>query len=202
MHVPKAKARTRSAEPGRGVDKARARGKDTTTKAGAALVAVDKPLTQQQRAFVKFWAQGESPLMASVKAGYADGGTYAYRMIHQPNILALYNEEKAAYERDSGMNRKRVIDGFLEAVDMAKMLGEPSTMVAGWREIAKMVGYYEPVRVQHTVTHEGKLQVEKLDRMTDAELMELIQQQALAQAQQALPAPGEHDDHDAGAEAP
>lgn len=188
----RAKARERSVAVAR-------QGVNTSTKAGAALVDADKPLTDQQRLFVKFWAQGESPLSASVKAGYSDGGTFAYRMIYMPNILKAYQAEKDAYERDSGMNRKRVIDGFLEAVEMAKTMAEPSTMVAGWREIGKMCGYYEPVQVKHTVTHEGKVLLDRLENLSDDELFELIQKQA-AQMAATNPQPqlqgATHDDGD------
>lgn len=164
----------------RGVGVARARGKLTNNKAQAAAVSEEKPLTDQQRLFVKFWAQGESPLSASIKAGYADNGTYAYRMIYMPNILKLYHEEKAAFERDSGMTRQKVIAGFLEGIEMAKVLGEPSTVVGGWREIGRMCGYYEPVQVKHTVTHEGKLMIDKLDKLSDQELMQLMEERMKA----------------------
>lgn len=180
MRSTTSRSKPRSAkDTSKGVTAARA-GKNTSSNAVAALVSVDKPVTDQQRLFVKFWAQGESPLSASHKAGYADGGTFAYRMINMPNILALYQEEKAAYERDSGMNRKRVIDGFLEAIEMSKTMAEPSTMVAGWREIAKMCGYYEPVQVKHTVTHEGKILLDRMESLSDDELFEVIQRQAKA----------------------
>lgn len=207
--MPRAKAVTAESTPRRRktqatVGEARARGFDTSNTKTKALISVDKPLTDQQRLFVKFWAQGESPLSASLKAGYADGGAYAYRMVYQPNILALYRQEKEAYERDSGMNRKKVVDGFLEAIEMAKTMAEPSTMVAGWREVGKMCGYYEPVEIKHTINHQGKVLHERLEKLTDAELFELIQKRAEAMATPALGAPeGTHDGDadDAGSDA-
>lgn len=174
---------------------ARARGRSTASKAEAALIDVDKPLTDKQRLFVKLWAQGESPLSASIKAGYTDGGTYAYRMIYMPNILALYQQEKDAFEAASQMTRKRVIDGLLEGVEMAKMLGEPSSVIAGWREVGKMCGYYEPVQVKHTVTHEGKVILDRLEKLSDEELFALIQKQA-EQLQHTAAIPGGSDDDD------
>ena len=45
-----------------------------------ALANPDRPLTTKMKDFVKYWAQGESILSASVRAGYTDGGTYAYRL--------------------------------------------------------------------------------------------------------------------------
>jgi hypothetical protein len=170
---------------------ARARGIDTGTYAGAMQVSEDKPLTQLQKAFVKLWASGETILSASIKAGYADGGTYAYRMVRMPNILKLYNEEKVAYEAAAQMSRKKVMDMLMESYDHAKLLDEPSTMVSAAREIGKMCGYYEPVTVRHQVTHEGKIVTERLNTMDDAQLLEFIAQQMSAIAAPALPAPDE-----------
>lgn len=190
----------RAKDPSRGAQAAR-KGISTTTKAGAALVSADKPLTEQQRAFTKFWAAGETILSASRKAGYADGGVYAYRLVHQPNVLALYHEEKLKYEAAGQMTRQRVIDGLLEAVDLAKLMAEPSSMIQGWKTVAQMCGYMAPVEVKHHVTHEGKVAMEKLNTLSDAELLELIEKRA------ALPAPADqstgeiHDASDAGAAA-
>lgn len=165
----RAKARARSIADAR-------KAPETTSKALAMQVSEDKPLTDIQRMFVKFWAAGESPASAASRCGIQT--SYAYRLIYMPNVLKVYRAEKEAYEQASGMNRKRVIDGFLEAIEMAKVMAEPSTMVAGWREISKMCGYYEPVQVKHTVTHEGKILHDRLDKLSDAELFELIQKQA------------------------
>lgn len=177
------RAASRPARPGRGVAVARERGNFTNTNEQAALVSEDKPLTEMQRLFVKHWAAGDSLTTAYIRAGYEPAGAgYAYRMAHMPNILALYNEEKRAYERDAGVTRKEVIEGFRDAIAQATMLGEPSSAIAGWREIGKMCGYYEPVQVKVQHSHEGKIIHERMDRMTDEQLAELI----AARAQQML----------------
>ncbi len=147
---------------------------DTSTKHGAALVPVDKPLTEKQRNFVKFWAQGETILSASVRAGYSDGGTYAYRMVYMPNVLRLYDQEKKLYEESCQMTRKRVMEGLLEGVEMAKLMAEPSAMIAGWREIGKMCGYYEPVTKRIDLNVTGNVTMQRLERLSDAELLKLI----------------------------
>jgi phage terminase small subunit len=151
---------------------------NTSNAANAALVDPDKPLTAMQREFVKHWAQGETILSATVKAGYRDGGAYGYRMARMPNVLALYQEEKLAYERASDMNRKKVMDGLIEAIDLARMCAEPSSMIAGWREVAKICGYYAPVEVKQTVTHEGEIIHKRLNQLSDAELLRMIEERA------------------------
>lgn len=149
---------------------------NTSSKASAALVDPDKPLTDQQRSFVRYWASGESITSSSIKAGYNDGASYAYRMSKMPNILRLYDEEKRLYEEASQMTRKKVMDMHMEAFDMAKLMAEPSSMVSAAREIGKMCGYYEPTRHTVDVNVTGNVVLERMNRLSDAELLKLITQ--------------------------
>ena len=155
----------------------RAKYAETTTMAAAAMVPVDKPLTTQQRLFVQHWAKGETIPNAMARAGYNDQPSYGYRMAKMPNILALYNEEKAKYEEAAQMTRQRVMDGLLEAVEMAKLMAEPATMVSGWREIGKMCGYFEPKKVDINVNVTGNVIHQRLNQLSDAELLKIIQEQ-------------------------
>lgn len=149
---------------------------NTSTMAAAAMVDPDKPLTDQQRAFVRIWASGESITTASIKAGYNDGASIAYRMSKMPNILKLYDREKRLYEEASQMSRKKVMDMLVESFDMAKLMAEPASMVSAAREIGKMCGYYEPTRHKIDVNVTGDGILEKMNRMSDAELLKLITQ--------------------------
>lgn len=147
---------------------------NTGTKAGAALVDPDKPLTEKQKLFVKYWAQGESIQSASERAGYSDNATFAYRMVYMPNILKLYNEEKRLYAEASQMTRKKVMDMLLEAYEMAKLMAEPATMVSAAREVGKMAGFYEPVERKVTVSMTGNVAIDRMNRMSDAELLKIL----------------------------
>lgn len=139
-----------------------------------ALVGDDFVLTDKAKAFVKFWAQGESIHTASERAGYTDGGSYAYRLIHVPKVKAMYAEEKRLYEEASNMSRKKVMDMLVEAYDMAKLMAEPASMVSAAREIGKMCGYYEPVAKKVDITVNGKALTKRLDQMSDEDLAKMI----------------------------
>ena len=172
----------------------RAKYAETTTMAAAAMVPVDKPLTTQQRLFVQHWAKGETIPNAMARAGYNDQPSYGYRMAKMPNILALYNEEKAKYEEAAQMTRQRVMDGLLEAVEMAKLMAEPATMVSGWREIGKMCGYFEPKKVDINVNVTGNVIHQRLNQLSDAELLKIIQEQGTEPLLDAPEYPLEGDD--------
>lgn len=151
-----------------------ARGVNTSSKSGAALVDVDKPLTEMQRMFVKNWATGESILSASFRAGFTDRGTQAYRLAKMPNVIRLYDEEKMAYEKSADMSRKKVMDMLIKSFEHAELAGEPASMVAAAREIGRMCGYFEPIKHQVSVNVQGNVVHQRLNKMTDSELLELI----------------------------
>ena len=155
----------------------RARSPNTGSNAGTAEANPDRPLTTRMKEFVKLWAQGETILSAAIRAGYNDGGTYAYRLAKDPAILKIYHREKEAYAASVGMTRQRVMEGLLEAVEMAKIQADPTAMIAGWREVGKMCGYYEPVKKQIDVNITGNVVMERLNRLSDSELLKLIEQQ-------------------------
>jgi phage terminase small subunit len=135
----------------------------------------NKPLTDKQKLLVKLIASGESISSATERAGYVNSPTYGYRLIKQPNARLMLDAEKAKYEASVQMTRKKVMDGLLEGVEMAKLAGEPASMIAGWREIGKMCGYYEPVTRKVDITVNGNVVMERLNRMSDADLLKMIQ---------------------------
>lgn len=156
------------------VEEARALGLDTSLEGNAEAIDPDKPLTAKQKLFAKLWAQGETISTATARAGYESCPTYGYRLVRQPNVLALYNEEKRLYEEASQMTRKKVMDMLLESYDAAKMVNEPASMVSAAREIGKMCGYYEPVTRKLDITVNGNVINDRLNRMSDAEILDFI----------------------------
>ena len=172
---PKAKTRggIRALDPHADIPKARS-SKDTSNFANAKLVDPNKPLTDKQKLFVKYWAEGESILSASSRAGYADGASMAYRMTHMPNVLALKAKYAAEYEATAEMSRKKVMDMHLEAFEMAKLMAEPATMVSAAREVGKMCGYYAPVEHRVKVDVTGNIILDRMNSLSDAELLKVI----------------------------
>lgn len=143
------------------------------------LKSPDRHLTDKQKLFVKKWAAGDSIAGAAFGAGYSDGGQMGYRMARDPAIVALYNAEKVAYEKAVGMSRERVMNGLEEAIDMARTLADPQAMIAGWREVGKMCGYYAPVQVKVDVNINDNSAYARLSRMSDAELLALAEKDKL-----------------------
>jgi len=138
-----------------------------------AVKSPERHLTEMQQMFVRHWAAGETILTASARAGYADNGTYAYRLAKDPLIIQIYEREKKLYEASCQMTRKKVMDGFLEAADMARLQADPTALVGAWREVGKMCGYYEPVRKKIDISINGSI-TQKVERLDEATLLGII----------------------------
>lgn len=132
------------------------------------------PLTDKAKLFVKFWAEGNSVTTASMMAGYGDGAAYAYKLVHRIDVKQMYEAEKIRYAEAAQATKIDVMAGLKEAIDMAKLMSEPATMIAGWREIGKLCGYYEPRKIDLNVSVNGSVVLDRMNKMSDAELLKII----------------------------
>ena len=156
----------------------------TNTSASAATVDVNKPLTDKQHAFALALGQGDSIPAAIIRAGFADSSTtFGYRMAKMPNIQAAVAFERARFEQQNKIKRQDVFDMLKDAFDTAKLMSEPASMVAAAREIGKMAGYYEPQKKVIDINlNTGKGTVAELSRMSDEQLIEVVEKAAAALA--------------------
>ena len=84
-----------------------------------------------------------------------------------------------------------MIDGFMEAIDMARVQADPTAMIGGWREIAKVCGHYEPTKQELIITFRGERTLRQMEQMTDEQLLKLAHQEIQGEFTEvpALPAP-------------
>ena len=134
-----------------------------------------KPLTAQQEAFVRHYVDGGMSLSgAARKAGYTNG-TMLMKSDAVRRAVEMRREEYAAASR---VSKKRVVDGMLEAIEAAKLKADPAVMVAGWKEIGRLCGHYEPTKTQIEVSVNGQVMLQKMTAMSDEELLRLASEDA------------------------
>ena len=135
-----------------------------------------QPLTEMQRMFVHHLVHNKlNQTAAARQAGFNQPGTSAHALMRNPKVLAAIAEERLEYAKASGMTKQKVIEGFSEAIDLARIKADPIAMIAGWREVGKMCGYYEPVKKQIDVNITGNVVMQRLNKLSDAELLKLIE---------------------------
>lgn len=95
--------------------------------------------------------------------------------MNNPRVAAAIRFLQKKNEKNIGASRKRVLEGFLEAIEQAKVMADPAVQIAGWREIGKMCGYYAPEVKEVNINVGAKRLVSQLEVMSDQELLDLIE---------------------------
>lgn len=126
-------------------------------------------LSEKQKVFVETRAHGASKTAAAEVAGYhplsnVEAGAKVKK------ALGVARKELSTTH---GITRSTVIDGLEEAIRLARIGGDPSSMIKGWTEIAKILGLYAPeVKTINLTMGQDRLMA-KFRSLTDAELLEL-----------------------------
>jgi hypothetical protein len=100
-------------------------------------MAARSKLSPKQKTFVDAKMEGATDTAAAALAGCATA--VAFR-----NSEAVRVELAAARRWLTDVTQIRrldVIEGMLEAIEMARHIGDPSAMIKGWVEISKLLGY-------------------------------------------------------------
>lgn len=126
--------------------------------------------------FVQEYLVDRNGAAAAIRAGYSPrtARQIAYEILTRPDVAAAVGQGEAKLAAGAKLSRAAALKGFQEAIDVARLRSDPSAMIAGWREIAKMCGYYAPERKQVQLSAGAWAQRNELERMTDQELAELI----------------------------
>lgn len=129
-------------------------------------------LTPKQTHYVKLRAAGYSPASAA-EAAY--GNTSAStRNESNPVIQAALRSMCRDTQQRLNINREHCVAIMAEAVEMARIMSEPMTMIAGAREMAKMLGHYEPERREIAVTDQTGRLLHKVNQLTDDQLVKML----------------------------
>lgn len=145
---------------------------------------INTPLTSKQRVFVHHLTTTDcTPTAAAAFAGYKRPQFFQWELMQKPNIQAAVADGRKAFAKANEMTRQRVMDGYLFAIEQAKTLADPTAQIQGWNSVAKMCGYFEPTRHKLEVSVSGKVLVEKLQTMSDEELLALAEQEEAIEAE-------------------
>lgn len=136
-------------------------------------------LTVRQARFVEEYAARGNGAAAAVAAGYAAGPSArvtASRLLTKANVKKALEAHTRGISRRLGITRDRVLAELQNAIETARTQGEPMTEIAGWREIAKLLGYYREIAVRKlTVSAEGQRFKAELETMSDEDLLAVIE---------------------------
>lgn len=130
-------------------------------------------LSERQSKFVDAYVLGTSATEAARRAGYGERGAAvtATRLLRNANVQAVLAARRAENAVRFNLDRDRVISELQAAIALAREKGDPAAMIAGWREIAKMCGFYTPERQARALPGGGQALLARFEAMRDAELL-------------------------------
>lgn len=135
-------------------------------------------LTSMQAEFVDATLRGLDPEKAAAAAGYSSPQTAHTSVAKSEAVQAALREARDELSSAAQITRADVLDGFMEAINLARLSADPQAMIKGWTEVGKMMGYYAPEVKKLEITGNQKRLQSKFEAMSDEDLMRVIDGEA------------------------
>ena len=136
-------------------------------------------LSEKQAAYVDARGAGIDKQDCLTLAGYKGGPSSATELEKMPSIKEALSAEYRKNQILLGFTREDVLQGMKTAVDQAVLLSDPTSQIAGWREIGKIIGCYAPEVKKIELSGRGRVLLTQLEQMDDAELLRLADSDVL-----------------------
>ena len=134
-------------------------------------------LTAKQSKWVVEYLSCGNATASAVKAGYSVNGASVAgnRMLRNVSAQEAIQARQALDATRLSLRREDVLQGLLEAAEMAKLQCDPAGMVAAWKQVGHLMGYYSPERINVDVNIAGSLELGRLNQLSDAELLKIVE---------------------------
>ncbi len=88
-----------------------------------------------------------------------------------PHLIQAREQAKKALQGHLAITKEDIVHGYKDAIDMARILAEPLTMITGWEKIAKILGHDQPQRVDININASIEVQKNVIKALSDEELV-------------------------------
>jgi len=112
--------------------------------------------------------------MSQSRAAELAGIAHPQPVLRRPEVIDAREKLRAAMQQRAEITKDDVVAGIKKAVDQADLLADPMAQIAGWREIAKMLGYDAPREVRVTISSEANTRRRQIAQLDDSELIDLL----------------------------
>ena len=102
-----------------------------------------------------------------------DSGQMNRKIKNSSDVKEALAKARSELSTISQIKRADAIAGIMEAIDLAKLCADPASMIRGWAEIAKMLGFYAPETKKIEITNATGSMIKKYEQMSDEELYQL-----------------------------
>jgi phage terminase small subunit len=145
-------------------------------------------LSARETRFVREYLVDACGTQAAIRAGVAPAGAHVWasRALRKAKVSAALHARQTADAARLSIQREDVLNGLVEAAAMAKLQCDPAGMVAAWKQVGHLMGYYSPerIKVDVDVNVAGNVEMDRLNQLSDAELLKIIEAGRAAQPEQ------------------
>ena len=132
-------------------------------------------LTPRRVKFISEYAACGNATEAARLAGYSvkTARQIATENLSKPAIQQALQARGQATAQQLELTRQDVIQALQGAIALAREQKNPAAMIAGWKEIAKMCGFYAPERVTVELSAESRVRRTRYEAMDDEALFQI-----------------------------
>lgn len=134
-------------------------------------------LTEQQEGYVEGVLDGKAKSHAALDAGYSHG-SQSHRLDRNELVQTALAERREELSSATQITRAGVLNGILDAIEMARVMADPMAMLAGYRDISKMMGYNAPEVKKVEISDTSNTLARKIKSMSDEDLLNVIEGEA------------------------
>lgn len=134
-------------------------------------------LTPRQQRFVDEYAVKRNGAAAARAAGYAysSAKVTASRLLTKANVKGALQAHERGVRRSLATSREQVLVELQNAIDAARVMNLPMAMIAGWREVGRICGFYNKREATpaEKVSPAGRRLLADIRALSDEELVVL-----------------------------
>lgn len=132
---------------------------------------------EEQKFLYNLEVLGMPPERAAVIAGITD--TNYPNILARPDVQLAREKMRGQLRQSVQLTREDVINGYKEAIDMARIINEPMPMIAGWTAISKLLGFDKPQEVNITINGDVREVRRQIRAMPEVELLKLADENSI-----------------------
>lgn len=129
-------------------------------------------LNESQAQFVDHIMSGLNQSAAAATLGGNKNGSL---MMDIPKVQAEIARARQQVEDVVLLRRVDTINGFLDGIQTAKIMGDAGNIIRGWTEIGKVLGHYAPEVKTININHTGARLRNQLEALSDEELLAIAE---------------------------
>lgn len=149
-------------------------------------------MNDRQESYAQNRARGLNRARSAVLSGYGEDSHAGEQVEESLDVRLRIQELQKETSENAGVTKDMVAEGLKEAAALAKTLADPTGMVAAWRELGKLLGFYAP-EVKKLERGINKQELKKaIEDLSDEELLQLsrgrvVEGQVLGKTEETVP---------------